>query len=120
MRNGLLTRRLGRTAIRKYVVALLRRRSLEDYSSSILNSFPRNYFDWVYIDGDHSLQGVTRDLEATYNTLKWDGLILLNDYLYFSIVEFIKYGVIEATNDFCIKTTSNCYTSRFKAECITM
>lgn len=72
-------------------------------SAACLLQFPPNYFDWVYIDGDHRYEGVKKDLEASHSRLKPDGLIVMNDYQYFSIVEFMKYGVIEAVNEFCIQ-----------------
>ena len=33
------------------------------YSVDILNEFPNNYFDWVYIDANHQYEFVKKDLE---------------------------------------------------------
>lgn len=43
-------------------------------------SFPDNYFDWVYIDGDHSYDAVKKDLEFYYPLMKKGGHLCIDDY----------------------------------------
>jgi hypothetical protein len=42
--------------------------------------FPESYFDWVYIDGDHSYDAVHADLNAWFPKVKLGGKIVLDDY----------------------------------------
>jgi hypothetical protein len=52
-------------------------------------------FDWCYIDGDHSYQGVLNDLNNIYDKIKTGGYICGHDYC-----ERTK-GVISAVDEFC-------------------
>jgi len=42
--------------------------------------FSESYFDWIYIDGDHSYQSVLDDLRTWYSKLRSGGYIALDDY----------------------------------------
>ena len=43
-------------------------------------SFPKEYFDWVYIDADHAYESVLADLEFYYPLVKRGGVICGDDY----------------------------------------
>lgn len=68
-------------------------------SSTELTRFPRHYFDWLYIDGDHSYAGVQRDIAAAVCVLKPDGFLVFNDYTTWSPAEVSVYGVLRAVNE---------------------
>jgi hypothetical protein len=72
-------------------------------SSSILEGFPNNYFDFIYIDADHNYPGVKRDIQAGKSKVKQDGFLIFNDYTYWSPIECMPYGVIQAVNEVCIE-----------------
>jgi SAM-dependent methyltransferase len=68
-------------------------------SSSLLGEFPDEHFDWIYIDGDHSYEGVQRDIAQAVRKVKRDGILVFNDYAIWSPLEVCNYGVLKAVND---------------------
>ena len=71
-------------------------------SSTVLDSFPDEYFDFIYIDADHSYNGVTRDITVAKHKVKDGGYLVFNDYTYWSPIECMRYGVQQAVNELCI------------------
>lgn len=65
-------------------------------TSGILRTFDDNYFEWCYIDGNHSYLGVNHDLNILRNKVKKNGIIMGHDYL---TPRF--QGVVKAVNQFC-------------------
>jgi hypothetical protein len=47
---------------------------------SIKAEFPKEYFDWVYIDGDHNYETVVKDLNYYYPMIKKGGYLCGDDY----------------------------------------
>lgn len=76
-------------------------------SSSWLASFPDGYFDFIYIDGDHTYEGVKKDVQAAKSKVKEDGFLIFNDYTYWSPCECMEYGVIQAVNELCLEENWN-------------
>jgi hypothetical protein len=56
--------------------------------------FPDGYFDYVYIDGDHSLKAVLDDLAAWWPKVKPGGAFAGHDYS-------SSIGVMRAVDNFC-------------------
>ena len=85
--------------IRQQSADLLRRPDVELHvgdSSSLLATFSDQYFDWIYVDGDHSYEGVSRDIRVARSKVKPGGLLIFNDFTIWSPVECIDYGVAHA------------------------
>jgi hypothetical protein len=75
-------------------VEIIRKRSCDAFEI-----FPDNYFDWIYIDGDHSFSGCYNDLKLAALKVKSEGFICGHDYL---ADGFFRegFGVNEAVNLF--------------------
>lgn len=50
------------------------------YSETILQNFQNEYFDWIYVDGNHLYEFVKKDLEICYLKVKISGYITGDDY----------------------------------------
>lgn len=68
-----------------------------------LVKFPDAYLDWVYLDTSHIYEDTARELEISRSKVKPDGLIAGHDYTTGNIKKPLKYGVIRAVNEFCLK-----------------
>ena len=73
-------------------------------SAQVLQSFEDGFFDWIYIDADHSYEGVMRDIQQAVRVVKPDGLIVFNDYMQYSPLERLPYGVMKAVNELCLRS----------------
>ena len=73
-------------------------RIIRDTSVNAAKMFDDEYFDFVYLDGDHSYEAVTKDLESWYPKLKKFGVMCGDDYGHPSGV-----GVIEAVTKFAYR-----------------
>lgn len=70
-------------------------------SHIVLAGFPDAYFDWIYIDADHSYEGVLRDANAAATKVKPGGFLAFNDFAHAD--PFLgAYGVQRAVADFVV------------------
>ena len=72
-------------------------------STSVVEQFEDNYFDWVYIDTDHTYETTLTELQKFSKKLKPGGMIAGHDYLIGNWISMFKYGVVEAVYEFCSK-----------------
>ena len=74
----------------------------EGDSSASIAERPDQYYDMIYIDGDHHVDGVRRDAEASIPKLKDDGLLVFNDYVMMDHLTISPYGIVPVVNDLCV------------------
>lgn len=74
----------------------------EGVSWEVLEAFDDGYFDFAYIDADHSRHAVSKDIAVAKRKIRRDGFLVFNDYTYWSPVECMPYGVMFAVNELCI------------------
>ena len=71
---------------------------IKDYSVNAAKMFDDEYFDFVYIDGDHSYEAVIKDLDSWYPKLKEYGVMCGDDY-----GKAGGKGVVKAVSEFAYK-----------------
>jgi len=73
----------------------------KEMSINAAKNFNNEYFDWIYVDGNHSYECVKADLLAYEPKVKAGGTICGHDYANHSLAIDHHYGVIRAVNEFC-------------------
>jgi hypothetical protein len=68
-------------------------------SSEQISTFADETFDTIYIDGDHSIDGVRRDATIAIKKIKASGTLVFNDYTVWSPMELQDYGVVPVVNE---------------------
>lgn len=72
-------------------------------SSTNMSKLPDQYFDMIYVDGDHEYEGVVKDIKALLPKIKPTGAIIFNDYNVWSATSMFHCGVARAVNEFCLE-----------------
>lgn len=72
-------------------------------STDVVETFSDNYFDWIYIDTDHSYKTTIQELNKYSKKIKSKGIIAGHDFIIGNWNTMSRYGVIEAVNEFCVK-----------------
>lgn len=74
-------------------------RVYKKYTVEAAKSFPDNYFDFIYIDANHSYEATVEDIKAYYPKLKKGGLFGGHDYCENSQTSQVKRAVDEFFKD---------------------
>ena len=74
----------------------------EGLSWNEMRTLPDKHFEFIYLDADHTYEGVTRDIAVAKHKIVDDGYLIFNDYTYWSSMECIDYGVVHAVNELCL------------------
>jgi hypothetical protein len=71
----------------------------EGKSHEVLAAFPDEYFDWIYVDADHSYEGASGDANTAASKVRKGGYLVFNDFAHMD--PFLgAYGVHRAVVDF--------------------
>ena len=73
------------------------------HSLKVGELFPDSYFDWVYIDTDHSYHTTLAELELYGKKVRKGGFIAGHDFIKGNWSGMVRYGVIESVYEFCVK-----------------
>jgi hypothetical protein len=79
---------------------------LRGWTYDLIPTLDDGSLDYVYIDADHSYEGMKRDLKLIQSKLKPDGLLMGHDYeMNFQKATIPwKFGVQQAVDEFCKET----------------
>ncbi|ARP97343.1 methyltransferase [Bordetella genomosp. 13] len=68
-----------------------------------LLEFKDNFFDWVYIDTNHSYETTLDELKICNRKVKPGGRIAGHDFCTGNVISPVPYGVVEAVTQFCVE-----------------
>jgi len=71
------------------------------FSHEMLARFSDNHFNWIYIDGDHSYEGASRDAHVASSKVKPGGHLVFNDFAH-ADPYLGAYGVHRAVTEFAV------------------
>lgn len=72
-------------------------------STVVVDQFEDSYFDWIYIDTDHTYQTTKDELERYAPKIKPGGIMAGHDYISVNPNSWARNGVVEAVHEFCVK-----------------
>lgn len=77
---------------------------MREFSDKASESFPDEYFDFIYLDADHTYEGIKRDLNCWYPKVKNGGILSGHDYIdgdsTLRLGHSVRFGVVDAVEEF--------------------
>ena len=80
-----------------------------EFSSDAVKHFPDEYFDLVYVDGDHTYEGSLNDIENWFPKVKKGKFLIGDDYTRTVDPPNLVYDVKRAVNDYSKKNNLTAY-----------
>ena len=74
-------------------------RIIQGESSKLLSQLPSQSFDFIYIDANHSYEGVKRDCDLAIPLLINGGYLCFNDYIMHDYRTNRDYGIVRVVNE---------------------
>jgi glycosyltransferase involved in cell wall biosynthesis len=79
---------------------------VKNFSHKASENFENEYFDFIYLDADHTYEAVKLDLNAWWPKLKVGGFMGLHDYVDIKHGD-VEFGVVKAVDEFIKKIGIN-------------
>jgi len=71
------------------------------FTNDVLTKFEDGYFDWIYVDADHSYEGTLRDANLSAPKVRRGGFLVFNDFAHLDSA-YGRYGVHRAVSEFAV------------------
>ena len=85
-------------------------------SEDAANVFQKDFFDFVYIDANHSYEGCKRDINLWWSKLRSGGVFAGHDYVPDGLYDIgnkpTEFGVMAAVNEFITLNNLKLYTTK--------
>lgn len=83
---------------------------IQDLSENVNSDFKDNYFDFIYLDANHSYEASKKDIELWYSKVRPGGIFSGHDYLN-GILPQGEFGVKQAIDEFSKKNNLKIHTT---------